>query len=213
MESTLAELFETLAGKQDKVQGVVVGKVVNVLDPLGLGRVQVQLPFLDSVDLSAWARVAVLMAGPATGTYFIPNVGDEVLVAFEQGDVGAPYVIGCLWNATAPPPLPSPVPQVRTIKTLAGNTILISEAPPAITIQTATGQTILMSSTGIQITAATSVVNLTPDGITLTGTNVNLTATAAINLTAPSVTINGSATTNLQSSGVCNVTAPLVKIN
>ena len=213
MEEAWAELVETLAGKRDKIHGVVVGKVVNVLDPMTLGRVQVQLPFLDSVDLSPWARVATPMAGPGTGFYFIPNVGDEVLVAFEHGDLKAPYILGGLWNSFSPPPLPSPAAQTRMIKTLSGNTILIAEVPPSITIQTATGHTIVMSPTGIQITAATSIVNLTPDGVTVTGTSINLTGTTAVNITAPTVTINGSAATNVQSGGVCSVNAPLVKIN
>jgi len=213
MEETLTEMADRAADRTDRFYGVVVGQVLNVLDPLFLGRVQVRLPFIDDADLSPWARVAVPMAGPASGHYFIPNIGDEVLVAFEHGDTSVPYVIGSLWNATSPPPLPSPVPQIRMLRTLTGNMIMIAEVPPAITIQTATGNTILMSPAGIQITAATSIVNMTPDGVTVTGANVNLVGTAAVNITAPTVTINGAAATNVQSSGVCNITAPLVKIN
>ena len=206
-----------------KYYGVTVGKVINPLDPMMLGRVQVQLPFIDSLDLSPWARVAVPMAGLLHGTYFIPNLGDEVLVAFEHGDVNAPYIIGCLWNAMAPPPLPSPVPQIRAIRTLAGNQIVFTEAPPSVTIQTAptppvtmpapptpTGpyQTIMLSSagiqimsptpiqimspTGIQIMAGANIINLTPDGITITGTpNLNLTAAGVVNITGPAINITG----------------------
>lgn len=213
MEETLAEMADRAADRADRFYGVVVGQVLNVLDPLLLGRVQVRLPFVDDADLSPWARVAVPMAGPACGHYFIPNIGDEVLVAFEHGDTSVPYVIGSLWNATSPPPLPSPVPQIRMLRTLAGNTIMIADVPPAITIQTATGHTILMSPAGIQITAATSIINMTPDGVTITGANVNLVGTAAVNITAPTVTINGAGAANLQSGGVCNITGSLVKIN
>jgi phage baseplate assembly protein gpV len=213
MEETLTEMADRAADRADRFYGVVVGQVLNVLDPLFLGRVQVRLPFIDDADLSPWARVAVPMAGPTCGHYFIPNIGDEVLVAFEHGDTSVPYVIGSLWNATSPPPLPSPVPQIRMLRTLTGNMIMIAEVPPAITIQTATGNTILMSPAGIQITAGTSIVNMTPDGVTVTGVNVNLVGTAAVNITAPNVTINGAAATNVQSGGVCNITASLVKIN
>ncbi|HEV8239276.1 MAG TPA: phage baseplate assembly protein V [Thermoanaerobaculia bacterium] len=213
IEETLTEMAERAADRDDRFYGVVTGTVINVADPMFLGRVQVQLPFVDPAEISSWARVAVPMAGIASGHYFIPNIGDEVLVAFEHGDMTAPYVIGSLWTATSPPPLPSPLPQVRMLKTLTGNMIMITELPPSITIQTATGNTILMSPAGIQITAGTSIVNMTPDGVTVTGANVNLVGTAAINLTAPNVTINGAAATNVQSGGVCNVTAPLVKIN
>jgi phage baseplate assembly protein gpV len=178
-----------------------------------LGRVQVQLPFIDSLDLSPWARVATMMAGPLHCTYFVPNPGDEVLVAFEQGDVNAPYVIGSLWSAFAPPPLPSPVPQMRLIKTLAGNQIMFTEVPPSILIQVqTTGQTIMISPAGIQILSGSNVVNLgpptgpptvqvmsgqnvinlSPDGVTISGTpNLNLSAAGVLNLTAPAINITG----------------------
>ena len=213
MEETLTEMADRAADRADRFYGVAVGQVLNILDPLFLGRVQVRLPFIDDADLSPWARVAVPMAGIACGHYFIPGIGDEVLVAFEHGDTSVPYVIGSLWNATSPPPLPSPVPQIRMLRTLVGNMIMIADVPPAITIQTATGHTILMSPAGIQITAATSIINMTPDGVTITGANVNLVGTAAVNITAPTVTINGAGAANLQSGGVCNITGSLVKIN
>ncbi len=228
MENLLDTVEETISAIQRKFYGVAVGRVINVVDPMTLGRVQVQLPFIDSLDLSPWARVAVPMAGFGHGQYFIPNLMDEVLVAFEHGDINAPYIIGSLWNATAPPPLPSPLPQIRTIRTLVGNQIVFTEAPPTVTIQSgptppvtipapptpAGPPTIILSPTGVQIIFGLNIINMTPDGITITGTpNLNLVATAAITITAPTVTINGAAATNVQSAGMCSVTAPLVKIN
>ncbi len=217
MEETLTRLAESADELSKKFFGVTVGTVINPVDPMALGRVQVQLPMIDSLDLSPWARVAVPMAGVAHGTYFIPNPGDEVLVAFEQGDLGAPYVLGCLWNATAPPPLPSPVPQVRMIRTPIGNQVMFSEVPPTITITTANpppGQTIVMSPAGIQIQAGTNIINMSPDGITVTGNpKITLVASGSVDINAPKVSINGAATAEVKSAGVCNVTAPLVKIN
>lgn len=228
IEKTLERMDESIEDVQRKFYGVAVGKVINVLDPMTLGRVQVQLPFLDSLDLSPWARVAAPMAGILHGMYFIPNIGDEVLVAFEQGDVNVPYIIGSLWNAMAPPPLQSPLPQIRAIRTLVGNQIVFTEAPPTITLQsgptapavlpmppTPVGPaTIILTTTGIQIIFGLSLISLTSAGITITGTpTINLGATGSINLTAPNITINGAAATNVQSAGICNVTAPLVKIN
>ncbi len=214
MEETLEQLTESLEDVRRKFYGVTVGKVINLVDPMMLGRVQVQLPFIDDTDLSAWARVAVPMAGIAHGHYFIPNIGDEVLVAFEQGDINAPYVLGSLWNATSPPPLPSPVVQIRKLRTPIGNEIMFTEVPPSITIMTPQGQTITMTPAGVQIQSAASVINMTPDGITVTGNpKLTLVASGSIDITAPNVSINGAATTELKSAGVCNVTAPLVKIN
>jgi phage baseplate assembly protein gpV len=228
MEETLTQLSESVEQVKRKFYGVTVGRVINPLDPLTLGRVQVQLPMIDDVELSPWARVASPMAGITHGHYFIPNPGDEVLVAFENGELTAPYILGSLWNATAPPPLPSPVAQIRTIRTLAGNQLVFSEVPPTVTLQSgptppvtipapptpAGPPTVILSPAGIQILFGLNIINLTPDGITITGTpNLNLVATAAITLTAPTITLNGAAATNVQSAGVCSVTAPLVKIN
>ncbi len=163
IESIFEKMEISIEGMKKKFYGVCTGRVINVLDPLMLGRVQVQLPFIDSLDLSPWARVASPMAGPLHGVYMIPNPGEEVLVAFEQGDTNAPYVIGSLWSAMNPPPLPSPVPQIRMIKTLAQNQIVITEVPPSIMIQVVTtGQTILISPAGIQMISGPNVVNLGP---------------------------------------------------
>ena len=209
IEQFFENLEVSIEGIKKKYYGVVTGRVINQLDPLTLGRVQVQLPFIDSVDLSPWARVAVPLAGPECGFYFIPNIGDEVLVAFEHGDVGAPYVIGCLWNATAPPPLPSPLPQISMIKTLAQNMIMFTDVPPSITIMAPTGQTIVMNAAGIQIlsdpkdvisiTAAgiqivsgSNMVSMTPDGITISGApNLNISAATAMNIAAPTINLVG----------------------
>jgi phage baseplate assembly protein gpV len=202
-------------GKREKFYGVVTGKVINPVDPYLLGRVQVQTPFVDCLDLSPWARVAQGMAGPLHGTYFIPNIGDEVLLAFEQGDTNAPYILGSLANLVSRPPLPSPIPQIRAIRTMTGNQIVFTEAPPSITIQTAptppfaeplppspTGphQTIMMSPTGVQIMSGlgvliqvgASTVYLDPTTILLQagGASIGI-AAGVISLNATVISING----------------------
>jgi phage baseplate assembly protein gpV len=211
------ELGENDDGKEGdrKFYGVVVGRVINPLDPQGLGRVQVQLPFIDSLDLSPWARVAGPMAGIFHGTYIIPNLGDEVLVAFEHGDVNAPYIIGSLWNTIQRPPLPSPVPQIRAIRTLVGNQIVFTEAPPSVTIQTGPTspvpmptpaspagphQTLMMSPLGIALMGqpmivlqvGTSTVTVNTAGILLQagGSSISITP-AGIFLNAANISING----------------------
>lgn len=84
--------------------GVVIGVVTNIQDPDNLGRVRVKFPWLSDDDESEWARVATLMAGKERGSVFLPEVDDEVLVAFEQGDMRRPFVIGALWNGVDVPP-------------------------------------------------------------------------------------------------------------
>jgi phage baseplate assembly protein gpV len=212
-----------------KFYGVTVGTVINPLDPMFLGRLQVRLPFIDSLDLSPWARVATMMAGPFHGSYFIPNVGDEVLVAFEHGDVNAPYIIGSLWNLAAPPPLPSPVPQIRALRTLAGAQIVFQELPPTIYIQTPTPpevvplppspvgphQTMMLSPAGInvmsptQITlqSGTSTVTVSPAGVLLQAGGSSIAVTPA------GVFLQGGGGAFSLTMGNASLIAPMVRIN
>lgn len=103
-------LFDLLSGEArpdtdtHKIYGVVIAIVTNNKDPDKLGRVKVRFPWLGNQDESQWARVATLMAGKSRGAFFLPEVDDEVLVAFEHGDVQFPYIIGALWNGKDTPP-------------------------------------------------------------------------------------------------------------
>lgn len=84
--------------------GVTVGVVTNNQDPDSLGRVKVKLPWLSDQDESFWARVVAPMAGKDRGFYLLPEIDDEVLVAFEHGMIEYPYVLGALWNGKDNPP-------------------------------------------------------------------------------------------------------------
>ncbi len=92
----------------DRIYGLVTAKVVNLEDPQALGRVQVMFPWLpkykDADLASNWARVATPMGGKERGFFFLPEIDDEVLVAFEHGDPSFPYIVGMLWNKTDVPP-------------------------------------------------------------------------------------------------------------
>ena len=87
--------------------GVYPALVTDLRDPDAIGRVRVRLPWSPDADggsYDIWARIATLMAGNNRGSWFIPDVDDEVLVAFEGGDPRRPYVVGALWNGTDAPP-------------------------------------------------------------------------------------------------------------
>ncbi len=92
-------------GPNNRVFGVVVGVVTKNDDPEKLGRVQVQFPWLDADYESDWARVAQMGAGPGRGMVILPEINDEVLVAFEHGDTRRPYVLGGLYNGKDKPEL------------------------------------------------------------------------------------------------------------
>ncbi len=132
-----SSLGALLAGKRSlpdsRVPGVVPAIVTNNEDPDGLGRVKVKYPvFSDDIE-SDWVRVASPMAGPGRGFYWLPEVDDEVLVAFEFSDVRRPYVIGALWNGQDAPP--EEIGNVvsggevvqRIIKTRAGHLIILED--------------------------------------------------------------------------------------
>jgi uncharacterized protein involved in type VI secretion and phage assembly len=87
------------------VHGVAIGLVTANDDPDELGRVKLKLPWLADDYESDWVRVASLGAGPDSGAVWLPQVGDEVLVAFDHGDMRRPFVLGGLWNGQDKPPL------------------------------------------------------------------------------------------------------------
>lgn len=101
---SISELLDGHGKNQARFSGVIVGVVTNNKDSEGgLGRVKVKFPSLSGTDESNWARVASIMAGKERGVFFLPEVGDEVLLAFENGDINLPYVIGALWNGEDKP--------------------------------------------------------------------------------------------------------------
>ena len=104
-----------------EVQGVIHGIVKDTADPAKLGRVKLQLPTLDTDYESGWVPVATPMAGPSRGFFFSPEIGDEVLVAFDNGHIDLPYVIGFLYNGSQKPP--ETELKNRVILTPGGNTL------------------------------------------------------------------------------------------
>lgn len=217
MPSLLDSLFAPSNPAADgRVFGVAVAQVIDNIDALSLGRVQVSLPWLPDVD--PWARVAVLSAGSERGTWFIPQVGDEVLVAFEQGDVRSPYVIGSLWNATDKPPADSPTDSIgrRIIKTPAGHDIELDDVKQSITITSSTDQKVTITPDKIELSAGdgASVVTLETAGtITLkAAAKISLEA-VDIELKATNLELSGDAAATLKAGATCTVQGALVRIN
>ncbi|MEG4343074.1 phage baseplate assembly protein V [Microcoleus sp. A003_D6] len=124
--------------------GVTVGIVTNNKDEEGLGRVKVKFPWLSETDESYWARVLTPMAGKQRGLYFLPEVDDEVLVAFERGDISSPYILGGLWNGQDKPPESNSDGKnnLRVIKSRSGHQIILDDTENAekITIRDGTGK-------------------------------------------------------------------------
>ncbi|RDE52141.1 MAG: phage tail protein [Candidatus Accumulibacter meliphilus] len=123
--------FNLLVERDDtaRISGVVVGVVTNNQDPEGLARVKVRFPWLSAEDESAWARMATPMAGNDRGLYFLPEVDDEVLVAFEHGDLRFPYVLGALWNGKDKSPADNADGKnaLRVIRSRSGHLIRLND--------------------------------------------------------------------------------------
>jgi uncharacterized protein involved in type VI secretion and phage assembly len=109
--------------------GVVIGIVTNNDDPKGLGRVKLKFPWLSETHESSWARVATLMTGNDSGSYFLPDVKAEVLVAFDHGDLRFPYVLGSLWNGIDKPPVQNTDGKnnLRVLKSRSGHLIRLDD--------------------------------------------------------------------------------------
>lgn len=90
--------------QQARIYGVVVAIVTNNRDPEKLGRLKVRFPWLSDVNESAWARLCTPLAGKGRGFYYLPEIDDEVLVAFEFGDINRPIILGSLWTGEHIPP-------------------------------------------------------------------------------------------------------------
>lgn len=108
---TLASLIRSVKDEQSAlradVNGLMIGIVTNNDDPDDLGRVKLKFPSLSDDDESNWARIVSPGGGAKRGTHVLPEVNDEVLVGFEQGDIHYPYVFGGLWNGQDSAPIPS----------------------------------------------------------------------------------------------------------
>ncbi len=123
--------------KTGGLYGVVLAIVTNNKDDENLGRVKLRFPWLSDGDESYWARLAMPMAGAERGFYFLPDVDDEVLVAFEHGDINRPYVIGVLWSAKDKPPLHNDDGEnsKKQIKSRCGHTITLNDKEGEETIE------------------------------------------------------------------------------
>jgi uncharacterized protein involved in type VI secretion and phage assembly len=134
-----------------KFFGKYRGKVVNNVDPLQLGRVQVSVPAVLGDGSMSWAMPCVPYAGPGVGFFAIPPVDANVWVEFEGGDPDYPIWSGCFWGVGEVPALPA-VAETKVLKTDVG-TITLNDLPGVggITIETATGMKIVISARGIEI--------------------------------------------------------------
>jgi uncharacterized protein involved in type VI secretion and phage assembly len=177
-----------------RIYGVAVGLVIDNKDPQALGRVRLKLPALSDDEIGHWARIAVLMAGADRGTVFLPEVGDEVLVAFEHGDIARPYVLGGLWNGQDKPPETNADGKnnLRLVKSRSGHLIRLDDSDGAEKIEIVDKSggnsiTVDTANNAITITSAADVTIDAPQG--------------TLKLSAQTIEISSSANTEVKAQG------------
>lgn len=167
--------------------GFMSGKVIRNCDKTHKGRVLVRLA---AQDKEVWARVVV----PDTGVYFIPQVNEEVLIGFQQGDITEAFVVGRLWNTKSLPPTQEqgdPVTK-RVIQTPAGHDITFDDKDSSLIIKTNDGQRISLTRNGIELSSDNkngAVITLDKTG------NITIHATQKISFNAAEIELN--ATSNI----------------
>lgn len=196
---------------------VAVGIVSDNEDPEGMGRVKLTFPWREIEDESRWARVAVPMAGGNRGTWFLPEVGDEVLVAFEAGDVAHPYVIGALWNGEDAPPEDNADGDndVRTITSRAGHALTFDDGDDGgIEITTDAGHTIALDDTSgsekvtIEDSSGANVVEFDA-----TAQSLSVEAGTKLTIEAPQVEIAADGNLTIDAGGVLTLNGAIIKLN
>lgn len=155
-----------------EIRGVVVAVVEDLTDPQGEGRIKVRYPWLEGGPQSAWAPVATPFAGRNRGAWWMPELGDECLVAFEQGDFDHPFVVGFLWNGVDVPPASDP--RRRLFHSLNGHQIEIYDPDPSSGDR---GYILIKDAHGNQVELSNAQINIRGVGI--------------IQIQAPNVVIQG----------------------
>jgi Rhs element Vgr protein len=195
-------------------------------DPEGEDRIKVRLPLVSASEEGTWARLATLDAGQERGTFFRPEIGDEVVVGFLADDPRHPVVLGMLHSSAKPAPEPATDnndtkgyvsrakmrlhfdddKKIMQWETPAGNKMVLSEDETSILIQDQNGNKILLDDSGITIESTGDLILKASGDISMEGANVDIAAqlaltaagTSSAEISGANMTVKGSASTVIQ---------------
>lgn len=209
------------------VEGLQVGLVTALEgDPDGENRIQVRIPMIDATGDGVWARVGTLDAGDERGSFFLPEIDDEVVVGFLGGDPRNPVVLGMVHSSAKPAPLAASddnhekgfvtrsemkllfddEKSVMTLETPNGNTFVLSDDEGSISIADENDNRVVLDSSGITLESAGDITITASGDVTIEGTNVTLTASAQLKA-------EGSAGAEVSSGGTTVVKGSVVQVN
>jgi phage baseplate assembly protein gpV len=218
-------LLEWFSGtqKEESGFGIAPGIVKSNFNVFSEGRIQVHVPAFPDID--PWARVVGVGGGSGRGFLWIPQIDDEVLVAFNKNDHRDAFVIGGLWSTMNRPPATDPIDFLtkRILQTgmqdsPVGHTVEFDDALQSVKITTSTKQQITMDPTQIQISALEGALTITMSAtgidIQCAAGDISLSApTGAISLNALSVEIQGDTSVDISSDGIVSVEGDLITLN
>jgi uncharacterized protein involved in type VI secretion and phage assembly len=199
---------------------VAPGVVTNNIDLIGEGRVQVKISSRPSFE--PWARIPAVGGSGSRGLLWIPQVDDEVLVAFAENDLSSAYILGGLWSTVNRPPvsIPNDFLTKKVIKTglteELGHEIEMDDALQSITITTSTKQKVTLEPTKIELTNLAGTVSIKLDNETQ---SVSITAVNKISFEAASVEFTAekfdlvATDVSITSLGGCSLTGLPIKLN
>lgn len=212
------------AGLLPAVSGLQIGVVTKLeSDPEGEERIQVRLPLVSSQDDGSWARIATLDAGNGRGTFFRPEIGDEVVVGFLSDDPRHPIVLGMCHSSAKPSPEPAKddnhhkgyvsrekmkmtfddEKKIIALETPGGNKITFDDDAKGIKIEDQNGNKITLDDKGITLESAKDIILKATKDLKAEGTNIEMKAktgfkaegTASAEMSGASTTVKGSANT------------------
>ncbi|VAX31034.1 VgrG protein [hydrothermal vent metagenome] len=232
-----------VSGLLPGVGGLQIGVVMKLdADPEGEQKIQVSVPILQAETEGVWARLAKFYASDGIGSFFIPEIGDEVVLGYLNNDPSHPVILGSLYSSKRKPPYDLTADnyikaivtkseikvefddenKVLTLLTPAGNTIVISDKDKSILLQDETGNKVELSASGIVLDSPKDISITATGKITLEATGeIGITSKADVSIAGLNITAEanvgftgkGSATAELSASGQTTVKGAMVMIN
>lgn len=194
------------------VKGVAIALVTQNKDDDGLCRVKVSYPWHDKPRDSYWARLSTPMAGKDRGLVLIPEVGDEVLVAFEREDLRFPYVLGALWNGKEKPPVANDDGKndKRLFKSRKGHRLLFDDGTKGVVeIAHVDGRKAVFDDDGIRVEDGKgNQVKIESNSGAMT-----IQANGSLSIKAASITLEATGTLEVKASATLTLRGSLVNIN
>jgi uncharacterized protein involved in type VI secretion and phage assembly len=219
-EALIDNLTNPETGQHTSGFAIAPGVVTNNIDLIGQGRVQVKIPTRPSFE--PWARLPSVGGSGGRGFMWVPQIGDEVLVAFADNDTSSAYILGGLWSILNLPPLllPTDTLSKRVIKTglteALGHKLEFDDALQSVTITTSTDQKISMDPLSIKLTNLAGTVSITLDNAeeAISITALNKIEMNAIQISMTATTIDMSAAkVSITSAGPCSVQGLPIQLN